>query len=277
MKKDTNDKKNDTETFLEVKNYKVVKSNELIQKSRFNLNVQEQKIILYLISKIKPEDLNLKEYNFKITDFCRVCGLSDDSGGNYKYIKDTIKTLSDKSVWIEMGKTEKLLRWIYTAEISQQSGLIIIRISDDVKPYLLQLKEKFTQYELLYTLAMKSQYSIRLYEILKSYEYRHGQTFRIDELKKKLNAENYERYADFKRKVLDISMREINELSDLTVTYSVQKEGRKFNKINFSIRLKKNIDERLKTWQQIDLKLNGNKRNIGKNDKLETEIFVDEV
>jgi plasmid replication initiation protein len=267
MAKTVADKKPSERTIMEARDYKVVKSNELIQKTRFNLSVQEQKIILYLISKIKPDDLELKEHNFEIADFCHVCGLDDDSGGNYKYIKDTVKALSDKSVWLEMGGSEILLRWLYTAKVNPRSGLIAVRISDEVKPYLLQLKEKFTQYELLYTLAMKSQYSIRLYEILKSYEYRHGQTFSLDELKKKLSAENYSRYPDFKRKVLDISMREINELSDLTVTYSIQKEGRKFSKINFSVKLKKNIDERLKTWQQIELKLGGNKRSDTKKDK----------
>jgi plasmid replication initiation protein len=272
LEKSDNNKNEDTNAIIAIRDYKVVKSNDLIQKSRFNLSVQEQKIILYLISKIKPDDSELNEQHFEITDFCRACGLDYDNGGNYKHIKDTVKSLSDKSVWIKTEAGEVLLRWIYTAKIIPQSGLISVRISDEVKPYLLQLKERFTQYELLYTLAMKSQYSIRLYEILKSYEYRHGQTFSLSDLKKKLSAETYSRYPDFRRKVLDISMREINELSDLTVTYSIQKEGRKFSKINFNVKLKKNIDERLKTWQQIESKLGSNKKENSNN--LESKIYT---
>jgi plasmid replication initiation protein len=244
---------------LEARGYKVVKSNELIQKSRFNLSVQEQKIILYMLSKIKPEDMELREQTFEIAEFCKVCGMDLDSGGNYKYIKDSIKSLSDKSVWVFINdRDEVLLRWINSAKISKKSGLVSVRISDDIKPYLLQLKDKFTQYELLYTLAMKSQYSIRIYELLKSYEYRRGQAFDIDDLKRRLGAENYGRFADFKRKVLDISMREINELSDLSVTYSLEKAGRRFSKVSFNVKLKKNTDERLKAWKQIEQKLGGN-------------------
>ena len=242
---------------IEAQNYKVVKSNELIQKSRFSLSVHEQKIILYLISKIKPEDIDLKTHTFEIVDFCRICGLDKESGGNYKYIKDTIKSLSDKSVWIKTGDEEILLRWIYTAKINRKSGMIAIMISDDVKPYVLQLQEKFTQYELFYTLAMKSQYSVRLYELMKSYEYRHAYVFTIEELKTRLNAEKYQRFPDFRRYVLEIALREVNEFSDLSVKFTLEKEGRRYAKIKFSIKLKKDYGERLKAWKQIEANLGG--------------------
>lgn len=245
----------------EAQNYRVVKSNDLIQKSRFSLSLQEQKIILYLISKIKPEDMELYEHSFDIRDFCHVCGLDYDNGKNYKNIKDTLKTLRDKSIWVEIEKgTETTLAWISSVSITKKSGIVKIKLDDMMKPYLIQLQEKFTQFELLYTLAMKSQYSVRLYEILKSYEYRHSHVFTIDELKIRLSAENYNRFHDFQRKVIDISMREINELSDLNVVCTLIKEGRSYTKIKFSIKLKKDIGERLKTWHQIELKMGGNKK-----------------
>jgi len=237
----------------EIRNYKVVKSNDIIQKSRFNLQLQEQKIILYLISKIKPEDMELKEHIFQIKDFCKVCGLDDDNGANYKYIRQTLKDLRDKSIWItlENGK-ERTLSWMDYIEMDKNDGLVTIKISEMMKPYLLQLKERYTQYELLYTLAMKSKYSIRIYELLKSYEYQHKKIFGIDELKKILLAEKYELFGDFKRKVIDIAIREINGLSDITVTYEIIKESRKFTKIEFIIKLKKNLDEKMTTWVKID-------------------------
>ena len=245
--------KEEKKTLTELRNYKVVKANELIQRSRFNLQVQEQKIILYLISKIKPEDTELKEYTFEIKDFCKICGLDDESGANYKYIKQTLKDLRDKSIWITLKDgSETTLAWIDKVTIHPHSGKVNIKIDDMMKPYLLELKEHFTQYELLYTLAMRSQYSLRLYELLKSYEFQHNKIFAIDELKIRLSAENYIRFPDFKRKVLDISMREINNLSDLTITYDIIKESRRFAKIEFSMEIKKDLQERLLTWAKID-------------------------
>jgi len=248
------------EKYREVKEERtqlVVKSNDLIQKARFQLSVQEQKIILYLISKIKPDDKDFIHQDFSIVDFCKVCGMDYDSGKNYKNVKDTIKALSDKSVWLTLESgTETLVRWINKAWINKKSGLIKMRLDDDMKPYLLQLKARFTQYELFYTLAMRSQYSIRLYELLKSYEYRRKWTFELDELKRILSAENYTLFGNFKGKVLDIAMREINDLSDLNVSYQVIKTGRKFGKIEFSIALKRDIDERMRTWARIEEAIN---------------------
>lgn len=241
----------------EARGYLVVKSNDIIQKARFQLSLQEQKIILYLISRIKPSDEDFVHHDFSIVEFCKVCGIDHSSGGNYKAVKEAIKTLSDKSVWLlfETG-VEVLVRWINKAWLSKKSGVIRLRLDDDMKPYLLQLRERFTQYELLYTLAMRSQYSIRLYELLKSYEYKGGWLFEIDELKQLLSAEKYTRFPDFKRYILDTALREINDLSDLIVSYEIIKVGRKYGKVEFEIKRKEDMEERLKTWARIDEAIN---------------------
>lgn len=248
----------------EKRSYKVVKSNNLIQESRFQLTVQEQKIVLYLISQIKPEDEELKEYSFEIIDFCKVCGIDHHGGKAYKNIKESIKSLADRSLWIkkdnEKGEEEEILiRWINKARIIERAGFIKIRLDNDLRPYLLQLKKRFTQYELLYTLAMRSQYSIRMYELLKSYEYKRTIEFDIDELKKKLFAEKYARFPDFKRYVLERAVREINTFSDILVGYEAIKESRRYAIVIFKIKSKKNLDERLETWDNIDKALNPKK------------------
>jgi len=234
--------------------YKVIKSNDLIQKSRFQLSVQEQKIILYVISKIRPDDEDFSLNNIKITEFCRTCGIDYESGKNYKNIKDTIRTLADKSMWLTLEDgTETLIRWVNKAWIHKKSGTIKIRLDDDMKPYLLQLQERFTQYELFYTLSMQSQYSIRMYELLKSYENLTIKKFEIEELKKILVCEHYIRFPDFNRYVLDIAMREINQYSDISVTCKTIKEGKRFAKIEFTIKLKKGAGEKGSSWSQIHL------------------------
>lgn len=246
----------------ELRSYKVVKANDIIQKSRFNLQVQEQKIILYLISKIKPEDMNLHEHIFQIRDFAKICGLDIDNGANYRYIRQTLKDLRDKSIWVTLDDgREKTLSWLDYVIMDKNHGAISIKISEMMKPYLLHLREKYTQYELLYTLAMKSNYSLRLYELLKSYEYQHAKTFDIDELRKLLSAENYFRFPDFKRRVLEVAMQEINTVSDINVTYGIIKDGRRFAKIEFKIKLKKDMSEKLSTWKNIDQVINPEKKN----------------
>jgi hypothetical protein len=69
--------------FLVERVFIVVKAHDLIQKSRFNLSLEEQRIVLCLIGKIKPEYRSLLKYVFSVKDFCQFCGLDKKSGGNY--------------------------------------------------------------------------------------------------------------------------------------------------------------------------------------------------
>ena len=230
----------------------VVKRNDLIQKSRHQLDLQEQKIILYTISKIKPRDTDFSEQVFSVAEFCRLCGLDKDNGGNYAYIKKTLGRLRDRSIWVTLDDdSETTLSWINKVTIGKRSGLVKLELDKDMKPYLLELKENFTQFELIYTLAMRSQYSVRLYELLKSYQYKKHVIFELDELKRLLFAESYDRGNNFKQRVLDVATNEINKLTDVWVTYELIKDRKKFNEVEFRI-APKETGERLDTWAEIE-------------------------
>ena len=235
----------------------VVKSNALIQQSRFSLSTQQQKIVLYIISQLEPFDEELKLYEFKITDFCAVCGI-EPKGDIYTLLKTQIKAIADKSVWIKRddGK-ETTARWIEKPYIDEHSGTIQIKLDEDMKPYLLQLKEKFTEYELIYTLNFKSKYSIRLYEYLKSIHYDklkgYTKKISIDEFQKLVDS-NYSNFKDFHTRVLKIAHKEINEYSDINFNYELIKQGRKTTDILISIETKE-ICDRINTTAEGERKL----------------------
>jgi plasmid replication initiation protein len=249
--------KKHNETLSEVRNHLVVKRNDLIQKSRHQMDLQEQKIILYMISKIKPSNMDFTEQVFSIAEFCRIIGADDDNGGNYEHIKKTLGKLLCRFVWVtsEDG-SERSLRWVDKVVMNKRSGIVKLKIDDDLKPFLLDLQENFTQYSLIYTLAMRSQYSTRLYELLKSYQYKKYVIFDMDELRRLLFAERWQRGNDMKRKVLDIAVKEINKLGDISVTYELIKEGRKFSEVRFDI-TQKDVCGRLSAWARISEVIDG--------------------
>lgn len=236
----------------------VVKANDLIQKSRFSLSLQQQKIVLYLISQIQPKDEDFKLYEFNIQDFCRVCGIDETSGKNYKALKQAIKGIRDKSLWITLpDESESLVSWIEKTKILPKSGKIQIKLDEDMKPFLLQLKSNFTRYELIWTLSFKSKYSIRLYEYIKSIHYKELETYvreiPIDRLKELMGTE-YKEYRDFHSRALKPAVQEINEYSDKILTYEPIREGRKVSAIRFTISTKDAM-ERLKLSNQIEQEL----------------------
>lgn len=211
----------------------VVKRDDMIQHARFSLSIQEQRCVLYAISKIKPEDTAFTEYTFELKDFYALCGIEDQS---YTRLKQTLKGLSDRSWWavIDDKGTESLLRWFTTLRTNKRSGKVTVEFHKDMMPYLLELAKQardqgifYTQYGLKYVLPMRGQYSPRLYEILKSYQKNNREWFfDLDELKKLLDCENYDRWPDFRRRVVEPAVEEINKFTDLNVAYDTERSGR---------------------------------------------------
>jgi plasmid replication initiation protein len=234
----------------EGREYIVAKSNAIVQKSRYELSVVEQRTIAYICSLIKPrtdsDRVNnqpfILEYDFNIRDYARICGLSCDNGRIYEETKTLLKGLQQKVMWMTLEDgTETTVNWVNKVWTNKRSGLAKIRLDEDMTPHLFDLQAKFLSYGLKNILAMKSQYSIRLYEILKSYAFQKSKTFEIDELKRLLMVETVKSYGNynlFKTKVLDVAQEEINELTDITVFFEPILKGRKTVKVNFKIKQK---------------------------------------
>lgn len=234
----------------------VAKANALIQKSRYKFSLQEQRLVLYLISKIKPSDNQFTDYEFSTIDFCKVCGIDyQKNKQTHAYIKQIIENLAAKSLWIDKGDKEVLCRWINKAYIIKNDGSIRLRLDEDLMPYLLCLKEYYTSYDLINVLAMKSKYGIRLYELLKSYAYLGEKYYDIEELKKRLNAENY-KYSDFKIKVLTPALEDIDNYTDIKVYFTEIKESRKVVGLYFKIEPIKDVNIRIGKWSKIEQELN---------------------
>lgn len=216
------------------RNYYVVKANELITKSRYSLSLQQQKILLYLISRIKPDDDINTVYELSIKDFAKICGYDTSTGYYYPLIKDDIKKLRDTSSWIEIEKgREVLFSWLNTAEINKNSGKIQITFHSTVSPYLFQLRERYTQYNLYQILCLSHKYSIRLYEYLLSMKYKEIIEVDIDTLKKRIDAEKYEKISHFKDRVFIPAINEINDYTNLNIEYKFKKTGRTISHIVF--------------------------------------------
>ena len=223
------------------------------------MSVQQQKIILFLISKIKPMETHSREYTVSIRDFCKVCNIDFDNGKNYINVKAAVKEVADKSIWITLeNDREVLLRWLDRVILDKNSGEMTVRFNEDMLPFLIDLQERYTQYRLDNILPMKSKYGIRLYELLMSYVNMDlPLTLSIDELKKRMDCENYTRFPDFRRNALEKAIKDINYYTDLTVRYELKKENsRGYNLITFWIFLaegEKRVDRALRRANSLGM------------------------
>ena len=220
------------------------KSNELVQRARYKLDVLGQKLLLFLISRIKPEDTEFQEEEIPISEICEILDIND-SGKNYQDIKEALSSLLSDSarIWIPIDDDHIMpLTWIDPPVINKKTGRVTVKLNDKMRPYLLDLKANFTKFELIYTLKFKSKYSVRLYEIVKSYHYHDDQpriqVLSVDDLRVILDAENYSQYRDFKKRVLTIAIAEINRFTDRNLDVREIKSGRKVLELEFTISCK---------------------------------------
>lgn len=238
----------------------VYKRDDMIQMGRFRLSLQEQRCVLFAISKIKPEDTGFGEYVFELKDFYEVCGLQKES---YHELKAILKGLSDRSWWAEIDDqgTESVLRWFTTVRTNKKSGKVTIEFHKDMMPYLLQLaaqKVFYTGYQLQYVLPMNSQYGPRLYEILKSYQKNQWRWyFELDKLRHLLDCDDVlQRWPDFRRRALEPAVQDINQYTDLKIAWDVQRNGKKVTRVEFYM-VEKDTDELLDTQRAIQDVLDG--------------------
>lgn len=248
----------------------VVKHNNLIQtvtRHKYELTVLEQKMIGYILSMIKPNHtLSDNHIVFDIQTFCKICGIDYDNGGNYAYIKNALEKLAQNSFWIDYGEGEMLFQWIVAPYIRKNSGIIEIDIPKKIMPYLVELKEKFTVYQLYQILALKSSYSIKLYELLLSYSFLEEYIFDLEEIKRLIQCPHKE-YKDFRRYALEPAIKEINEFTNLEVAWKAIKKGRSVQQIAFIIH-KKADSEATEALRNTIAELNGIKHVKG-----QTTIF----
>lgn len=111
--------------------------------------------------------------------------------------------------------------WLASAEYKNGEGIMLLTFSPKLKPYLLQLKKAFTSYRLNNILSLKSAYSIRLYELLKKWQYLNKWECSIENLKEKFGIEQdkYKLYGHFKARVVEPAVKELNEKTDIQISY----------------------------------------------------------
>lgn len=249
---------------------KVYKADELLQKARFTLSLTEQRIILYTISKIKPTDIKFQEYVFELKDFYSVCGVNGND--SYSIIKKTMNELKNKSWWITMEdphalgtECESCVNWFTVLRTNKRTGKFTVMFHPDMVPFLLELSQRmedeqkyYTAYDFRYILPMKSTYSIRLYELLKSYQKNNREWwFKLDKLKHILDCESYKNFKDFRIRVLEPAVKEINLYSDLHIGYETEKDGKKIDILTFYM-TEKDIASKIQAQKTGLTELEGN-------------------
>lgn len=216
----------------------VTQSNKLVE-SRYNLPLGEQRLVLTMIARIQPDDEDFKPYRIRVHEFAEFLGIA--KGSAYTECKKTTEKLLSRVISIEEPDGLLQINWLSSAKYIDGTGMVNLSFDPLLKPYLLQLKSNFTSCKLAMLLSFKSQYTMRIYTLIKQYEKLKKREIEVEVLRDMLGIgkEQYSDFCDFRKRILIPTQKELAEKADLYFEFEEIKYGRRVGAILFHIFSKK--------------------------------------
>lgn len=215
-----------------------VRQHNAITTARYEYSELQLDLFLYLLSMLKKDKAD-GIYEIVVKD------LSAMTGKEYKYgyLRKATEDMGSRMFEVSTAKSYEQLWMFQRVKYVIGEGRIEIEFANPIKPYLFDLKDNFTSFQLYAALRLSSKYAKRIYALCSQWKDKgHTQTFSLDEFKKMLallddkGNEQYKQIGQFKQFVLDESVKQINQHTDLQIGYTLQKRGRSFQSITFTVK-----------------------------------------
>lgn len=224
----------------------VVKTHRLID-SAYSLSLLEQQIILYAIAHGRDRDelLNGKVFTIKVSEFVKQFRLKDKN--IYANLKLASQMFFNRRVRVsehdpDTNFTEvSEYRWLQMHSYNDGEGTISIQFTDEVLKHITRIDgklQKFTEYGFWNVTGLKWIYSSRVYELLRKNAFTGKLLVEVDWLRETFElGDKYERVRDITKYVIERSLEEINEKSDINASFeAIRGAGRTVNQYLFTIR-----------------------------------------
>ena len=230
-----------------MRNGLVVKDNALINAS-YNLELTEQLLIMLAIINARESGQGItadSKLEIHASDYAKLFNVSIDA--SYKALREAVNNLFNRQFsyiaeYKRTGKTGVVRsRWVSRIFYVDDLALLEITFAPDVVPLITRLEEHFTSYQAKQVAHLTSKYATRLYELLIAWrEVGKVPQMEISEFRNRLGLLDTEYTAmnNFKSRVLEPSIKQINEHTDITVTYEQHKKGRVISGFSFKLKQK---------------------------------------
>ena len=244
-----------------MRSVKLVQDNR-ITTARYELSLLEKRIVYHLLKEVRSKFVLNKQGDTTLFDDLVIKTTSKDlrmelNETNVQKIKKAFKSLRLRSFeWQnEYPETHRLHEWFEVGFINYSrwgsGGDIEFQVSKEILPFYVELTSKFTEYDSLIAMSLKSKWSQRFYEYCCQWRQAGGLILNISDLRKQFVLENkYVKYSALKIKVIDVAYKELKTLynkgeCDVYFEYSEVKNGRSVESLKVKIISKKKNTEYL--------------------------------
>jgi plasmid replication initiation protein len=228
---------------FESKTPKTYKNKKLNNANFGNFTHNDYQVFLHLVSKLggvdefgkylQPEQLK-REHILSAKEFSEV--FNTDISNCYRFLHKACKKLMKTSITLERIELNEIweINICSTAKYNKNQGRITVKFTDDIMPYLAQVRERFVLYNLKEIANFGSLYTTRLYELLQEFKETGWMLKSVDQLRQIFVVDNnLKLYADFKRKTFAHACQEINDNYNMGLRFEEEKKGRKVVAVKF--------------------------------------------
>lgn len=215
---------------------KKIKQHNTITSGRYDFSACQLDILFMLLASLDESDEVSKQYHIRVKDIELITGRK----WNYQQLREGTEDMMSRVFEIQMPQGLRQIVLFTTVQYLDGTGSFYMKINEDARPYFFDLKNNFTLLELKSVLSCTSKHAKRLYSLACQWRGTGGHTYSIGELKEILGLkdpkgkepEQYTKVSMFKKQVLDIAKRQINEHTDIVFDYELLKiRGRSFDTI----------------------------------------------
>ncbi len=214
-----------------------VRQHNALTNARYDYTELQQDLLFFIISKLNPD--NREGYSLSITELSKLTGKKY----NAAYLHKATADMGSRVLEVLTEKSYEQIWMFQRVKYHLGQGIIEFDFTKHILPYLFDLKNNFTSFELAAALRLTSKYAKRIYPLCSQWKDL-GETKKYDlqDLKKMLGLlddkgnERMKQLIDLRTNVLDVAMKQINEHTELHVSYKLEKVGRSFKNIVFTVK-----------------------------------------
>lgn len=211
----------------------VYKSNDLMM-AGYKLSVAENRLILTCIAMInrdpKAQVTDQVMYTVTARMFAELCGITMKVA--YAELKQAVDSIFERRIMFATPERKRKTRWIQTADYLKNEGRIELRFATDILPYLVAIQTSYTKYNLRAVMRLSTFNSARLYEmvIMNRFTGRQVVLLNLQDIRFAMDIpdDKYLAYADFRKRIIEQAIKEVNRASDINiVSFRPKRDGKK--------------------------------------------------
>ncbi|TPG59475.1 replication initiation protein [Hymenobacter nivis] len=218
----------------------VIRQHNAITQARYDYSACQLDIFFYLLSCLQRNDAPDKEYTIYVKDIEQLTGRQ----WNYQQMREATADMGSRVFEVEDDQTYQQMWMFQKVEYIKGEGCLEIQLAAPIRPYLFNLKDNFTSYQLQSALKLSSKYAKRIYQLVSQWKDKETtRTYSLDEFKQMLYLkdpkgkapEQFQNISQLKVRVLDIAVRQVSEHTDLKIDYLLIKKSRAYDAVRFTI------------------------------------------